>query len=265
MLQNPIKRKLKAGETSIGTWLAVPSPFSARAMARLGYDWYTIETEHSPCSIETAALMMMAVRDGGGVPFVRVPWNDGHYFKQALDSGAWGVVVPMVMNREEAQRAVDFCRHETEGRRSTGGWQHALSWRATGPDYYTHANQEIFIAIQIEHIKAVEQVDEIVSVPGIDAVFVGPNDLSKSMGITPPIMESEDRSFNDAMDAIRTTCEKYDVAPGVHCGGVEHLNRMKAQGWRFLACASDLGFMLGRAMETAKALELGAGGELTRY
>lgn len=265
MLQNPVKRALAAGETSIGTWLTIPSPFAARAMARLGFDWYTVETEHSPTTIDTAAAMMMAVRASGAVPLVRVPWNDGVWFKQALDSGAWGVVVPMVMNREEAQRAVDWCRHEPLGRRSTGGWQHALSFDGSGDEYYTNANDEILVVVQIEHIQAVEQADEILSVEGIDAVFVGPNDLSKSMGITPPIMESDDPTFVQAMNHIRETCDKHGVAPGMHTGSVAHAESKRAEGWRFLAVSSDLGFMLGKARETSSALNLGGGGALTRY
>jgi len=264
MYHNPVRAKLAAGEASVGTWLAVPSPFSARAMSRLGFDWYTVDMEHGPINLETATAMMMAIREGGSVPFVRVPWNEGVYFKQALDNGAWGVVVPMVMSREEAARAVDFCRHEPTGRRSTGGWNHALSWDTSGGDYYQHANDEIFIAIQIEHIKAVEIVDEIVSVPGIDAVFVGPMDLTKSMGFNPPFMESDNQDFLDAMEAIRTACDRHGVAPGMHCGDAAHVQRKLAEGWRFLACSSDLGCMLGMAGQMAGQLGL-SGSELTKY
>lgn len=265
MRANPIKQKLRDGGVSIGTWLAIPSPFTARAVARTGFDWYTVDMEHGPIPIDTATLMMMAVRDAGGVPLVRVPWNDGVWFKQALDNGAWGVVVPMVMSRAEAQRAVDWCRHEPRGRRSTGGWQHALSWNTTGADYYQQANDEILIVLQIEHVQAVEQVDEIVSVEGVDAVFVGPNDLSMSMGINPPIMESDDPAFQQAMTAIREACDRHGVAPGMHCGGIDHVHRQLAEGWRFLASSSDLAFMLGTARSTASGLGLGEGGELTRY
>ncbi len=90
MLQNPIQQRLRAGQASLGTWLSLPSAFSARAVARAGFDWYTVDMEHSPLSIETAALMMMAVREAGAVPLVRIPWNDGVHIKQALDNGAWG-------------------------------------------------------------------------------------------------------------------------------------------------------------------------------
>ncbi|MBI2297968.1 MAG: 2-dehydro-3-deoxyglucarate aldolase [Armatimonadetes bacterium] len=265
MLTNPVKQRLREGGVSVGTWLALPCPFAARAIARLGFDWYTVDMEHGPLPIDAATLMMTAVRDSGAVPFVRVPWNDGVWFKQALDNGAWGVVVPMVMNRAEAERAVDWCRHEPLGRRSTGGWQHALSWQATGTEYYQRANDEIFVAIQIEHIRAVEQVDDIVSVPGIDAVFVGPMDLTKSMGFDPPVMASESPTFIDAMAAIRTACDRHGVAPGMHCSGVAHVQEKIAEGWRFLACSSDLGFMLGKAGESVAALKLTEGRELTRY
>lgn len=265
MNTNPVKQKLRAGGVSVGTWLAVPSPFSARALARLDYDWLTVDMEHVPVAIDTATLMMTAVREAGKVPFVRVPWNDGVWFKQALDNGAWGVVVPMVMSRAEAEQAVSWCRHEPVGRRSTGGWQHALSWGASGAEYYRHANEEIFIALQVEHIRAVEVVEEIVTVPGVDAVFVGPMDLTKSMGFDPPVMETDDRAFVEAMDHIRTACERHGVAPGIHCGGADHVRRKIDEGWRFLACSSDLGFMLSAAMSHAKTLGLGGGGELTRY
>lgn len=265
MLQNPIQQRLRAGQVSLGTWLSLPSAFSARAVARSGFDWYTVDMEHSPLSIETAALMMMAVREAGGVPLVRIPWNDGVCIKQALDNGAWGVIVPMVMNAAEAQQAVDWCRHEPVGRRSTGGWQHVMSWDATADEYYTRANDEVFVAIQIEHIAAVERADEILSVPGIDAVFVGPMDLSRSMGYEPPFLDADEPRFQAALEAIRTACDRHGVAPGMHCGSVEHTRRKLAEGWRFLAVSSDLGFMSSTAKAAAADLGLVTGGSLTRY
>ncbi len=171
----------------------------------------------------------------------------------------------MVMTAEEARQAVDWCRHEPTGRRSTGGWQHVMSWDATADEYYTQANHEVFIAIQIEHIEAVARVDEILAVPGIDAVFVGPMDLSKSMGFAPPFLDAEEPRFQAALEAIRTACERHGVAPGMHCGSVEHTRRKLAEGWRFLAVSSDLGFLSGTAKAAAADLGLTSGGGLTRY
>jgi len=225
-------------------------------MAQVGFDWLTVDLEHNPISIETAATCFALISATETAPLARIPWNTGENIKRVLDSGAWGIVVPMVCSRPEAEAAVAAAKHPPEGVRSIGGSLHALSFGTDGGTYYARANEEILVVIQAEHIRAVEQADEIFSVPGLDAVFVGPNDLLASMG-KKPRMETEDPDFVEALEHIRTTAKKYGVAPGIHVGTVEAVQRRIAEGWQFIALASELGLMLGAAHQALEALKAG--------
>lgn len=245
MLGNHARRRLEAGEPSIGTWLSIPSPEAAALVARLGFDWLTVDAEHSPVDILTLARMFSAISAHGAAPMVRIPWNTPENFKRVLDAGAWGIVVPMVNSREEAEQAVEATRYHPLGRRSVGGSGHALSFRAATSDYYARANDEILLVLQIEHIEGVENCEEILSVPGVDACFIGPNDLAASMGLgigTP--LESDHPQVVEAIDHILKTAQKVGVAPGIHTSGVEGMNMRIEQGFQYLALASESRYMV---------------------
>src|SRR5262245_57951977 len=181
MRTNAVKQKLKARQPSIGTWLSLGSVLAARFMARTGFDWLTTDTEHSPISVETTATILSVVASSNKTAIARVPANRHDHIKQVLDAGAMGVVVPMVNSRAEAEAAVAACRYPPRGNRSVGGSIHALNFDTTPDQYYVRADNEVLVILQCEHIRAVEQADEIFSVPGIDVIFVGPNDLEASM------------------------------------------------------------------------------------
>ena len=169
-----------------------------------------------------------------------------------LDNGAMGVVVPMVNSRQEAEDAVAAMLYPPVGNRSVGGSVHALNFDTTATDYFAHANEEMLVVLQCEHIKAVENADAIFSVPGIDAIFVGPNDLAASMRSKdgkPPSAEAT----KEAMDHILATCKKHGVAPGLHTGSADEANARIEEGWQFIAIASELKMMLnGAAAEVQK-------------
>src|SRR5215472_8731317 len=215
MKTNLVRAKLKQGQPSVGTWLTLPDPFAARLMARVGFDWLTVELEHTPTSLETAATIFTIVSATGTIPLVRVPWNTGENIKRVLDTGAWGIVVPMVNSRAEAEAVVAAARYAPRGNRSIGGQLHAVNFQTDPATYYARANEEILVVIMAEHVKAIEAADEILSVPGIDAVFIGPNDLHHSLG-KPPSFESDDPAFTDALAHILKTARKHGVAPGIH-------------------------------------------------
>ena len=181
MRPNQVKRALKAGKPSVGTWLSLGSIVAARFMARANFDWLTVDIEHTLADWETATHMFAAIAEPGCVPLARVPCGNHDHIKRALDNGAMGVVVPMVNSREEAELAVAACLYPPYGNRSVGGSVHALNYNTSAVDYFAHANDELLIVLQCEHIKAVENADKIFSVPGIDAIFVGPHDLAASM------------------------------------------------------------------------------------
>jgi len=264
MRPNPVKRALKAGQPSVGTWLSLGSITAARFMARAGFDWLTIDIEHSLVDWETATHMFASIADAGCTALARVPSNRHDHIKRVLDNGAHGIVVPMVNSREEALAAVSAVKYPPAGNRSVGGSVHALNFDTTANDYYAHANDELLIVLQCEHIQAVEDADAIFSVPGIDAIFVGPNDLAASMrgkdGKTPSA-----EATNQALKHILDTCKKHKVAPGLHCGSAEEACKRIEDGWQFLAIGSELKMMLSGAAEITKKLGTAAKGEMAKY
>src|SRR5262249_14422499 len=216
MRANPVKAKLKAGQPSIGTWLSLASITAARFMARTGFDWLTVDIEHSLVDWETATHIFATVADSGCVALGRVPANRHDHIKRVLDNGAHGIVVPMVNSRAEAEAAVAACLYPPAGNRSVGGSVHSLNFQCSPTEYYARCNDEVLIVLQCEHIEAVENADSIFSVPRIDAIFVGPNDLAASMRSKDGKPPSADATAQ-AMKHILTTCKKHGVAAGVHC------------------------------------------------
>jgi 4-hydroxy-2-oxoheptanedioate aldolase len=245
MRTNHVRRRLAAGEPSIGTWLSLPSPEAAEYVSKLNLDWLVVDAEHNPADIRTLAQMFMAMGNSSVAPLVRIPWNAPENFKRVLDAGAWGIVVPMVNTREEAERAVAAMRYTPLGNRSVGGGRHALSFETTAKDYYAAANDELLLVLQIEHIKGVENADEILSVPGVDACFIGPNDLGASMGMGLGVpLESDDPRMVEALTHVREVCVRHGVATGIHCSSAAAVNQRVAEGFQFCAMASELRYLI---------------------
>jgi 4-hydroxy-2-oxoheptanedioate aldolase len=251
---NHVKRRLQAGEPSIGTWLSLPSPETAEYVAELGFDWLTVDAEHNAIDITTISRMFGAIAARGVAPLVRIPWNSGENIKRVLDAGAWGIVVPMVNSREEAEMAVEASKFPPRGNRSIGGNMRTVRWQGTSEEYHRHADDEILVVLQIEHAKGVEAADEILSVPGVDACFIGPNDLAASMGVALGVpLESPDPSLVEAITEIREACVRNGVAPGIHTSGASGLTQRIAEGFQFLAMASELKYLLGGLQSDLKA------------
>src|SRR5438132_4686586 len=219
---NSVKQALKRGQPSVGTWLSLGSIVAARFLARAGFDWLTVDLEHSLVDWETATHMFAAIADAGCIALARVPSNRHDHIKRVLDNGAHGIVVPMVNSREEALAAVAAAKYPPVGNRSVGGSVHALNFATTAGEYFARANDEVLVVLQCEHIDAVEAADAIFSVPGIDAIFVGPNDLAASMRSSdgkPPSGEESTRVLKRILEA----CRKNKVPAGLHCGTAEEV------------------------------------------
>ena len=264
MKRNNVRAKLKAGEASVGSWLNLSSSSVAQLMSKVGFDWLTVEMEHSPISFETAAQNFAILSGNGVAPLLRVPSNSIENIKRALDTGAWGVIVPMVNSKPEAEAVVSAARYAPLGDRSVGGILHAATFDTTTGEYYKNANDEILVVLMAEHVDAIKEADAILSIPGIDVVFIGPNDLHNSMGL-PPAFESEHPEFLNAVSHILEMAKKHGVAAGIHVPDAETAKRRIEQGFQFVAVASDAGLMLGKAGDVAKSLGLGSGQAMAKY
>ena len=264
MRPNPVKRLLKEGKPAVGTWLSLGNITAARFLARAGFDWLTVDIEHSLVGIETAVHMWGAIADAGCTPLARVPSCRHDHIKRVLDNGGHGVVVPMVCTPEEAREGVAACLYPPHGTRSVGGAVHALNFGTTPADYYAKANDELLIVLQCEHIDAVRNFDAVYGVTGVDAVFVGPNDLAASMR-TPDGKPPAAGAFQQALADILAGCKRLGVAAGIHTFGVDEAKAKIAEGWQFVAVNSELKFMMDGAKATLDGLGASKGADLARY
>ncbi len=265
MKPNPVKKALREGKPQVGTWLSLGSIVAARFLARTGLPWLTVDMEHTHTDIGTAALMFGAIADAGCVPLARVLAGRHDLIKSVLDCGAMGIVAPMVMDPAEARTIVEATQYPPRGNRSVGGGLHALNYGASAEDYFRRADDEILVVIQTEHIAAVEVADETYAVPGVDAVFVGPNDLAASLrgpdGSAPSkeLMES-------TLARIREAAARQKVASGLHVFSIEDAHRRLAEGWQFVAVNSELKFMMQGAADVAGAFApRPAAGDVAKY
>jgi 4-hydroxy-2-oxoheptanedioate aldolase len=253
MRPNVVKRLLREGKPVVGTWLSLGSITAARFMARAGFDYLTVDVEHSLVDVETTTHMLASIAEAGCVPLARVPAGQHDHIKRVLDNGGYGVVVPMVCTREEAAKSVAACLYPPRGNRSVGGSVHALNFDATPADYYAKVDDELVIVLQCEHIQAVRNFDSVYGVGGVDAVFVGPNDLMASMRDAngkPPSPEV----FQQALADILAGCRRLKIAPGIHTFSIEEAQKRIAEGWQFIAVNSELRFMNDEAKRIVDAL-----------
>ena len=265
MKQNPVKRQLAAGQPSFGTWLSLGSIFAARFMTRVGFDWLTVDLEHSPIDWETAGLMFGAIADAGGVPLARVPRGDHDHIKRVLDAGAMGVVAPMVNTVEEARAIIAAAKYPPVGNRSVGGSLHALNFAATAGDYYARANDEILVILQTESPIGVANAAEMYALPGVDAIFVGPNDLAANMR-KPDGSEASKDEFEATMQRILATGKRVRTPVGLHTQSAEEALRRASEGWQFIAIGSELRMMMASAQEIVKKLRpQGEAKDMARY
>jgi len=219
----------KAGEPTLGAWCTIPSTWTAEVAARSGHDWVCVDTQHGLIGYDVMLPMLQAISAGGVPSLVRVPWNEPGAIMKALDAGAGGVIVPMVNSAAEAQAAVAAMRYPPEGMRSMG------PVRARDVD----ANwRRPLCIVMIETVPAVEQADRILGVAGIDAVFVGPNDLAVSAGLDSSY-EGRHPEHRRLIEAIATAARKAGVAAGIMCGSPEVARQWHEVGFVMLALQSD--------------------------
>lgn len=242
---NKLKQKLKNGEKTVGTWISIPSPDVSEALSTLPFDWFLFDMEHSALNEQSAQILMQGMRNDDITPLVRVAWNDPVLIKKALDIGAHGILVPMVNTKEDAEKVVQACTYPPSGIRGCGPKRPIIY----DPDYLATADEQVLPIIQIETEEAVNNVEEIFAVDGIDAFFIGTFDLSVSMGFKG---DKTQKRYQEAIDHIFETGKKHNVAAGMwEGGGKSSLERLN-DGWQFIALGIDIQFLLGGCREALK-------------
>jgi 4-hydroxy-2-oxoheptanedioate aldolase len=232
------------GKPAIAGWLFTADPYVVETMAHAGFDALILDMQHGMgIGPERAATALQAISTSDTVPLVRVPWNDPVHIQYVLDAGAYGVIVPLVNSRGDAERAGRACRFPPSGSRSMGANRAHLY---AGTDYFARANDEIACLVMVEHTKAVEHIDEIVATPGIDGVYIGPSDLAVSMGL-PPGLDIQDSNHLAACQRVLDAALAAGLVAGMHCAGPGEGKRRLAQGFHLCTIGADVRFVAAGA------------------
>jgi 4-hydroxy-2-oxoheptanedioate aldolase len=243
-----LRSKWAARHETLGLWLSTPGAVGAEIAGSQSVDYVCVDTQHGVVGYQESAAMIQAIERAGGTPIVRVPWNEPGIIGKTLDAGAHGVIVPMVNTREQAESVVRAARYAPHGERSWGpllaGMRHA--------EYQHWAGDHVAVIPMIETTEAISNLDEILSVPGIDAVYVGPADLSLTLGLKPQNNDGEEQ-FDDALRSIVAACRRHHIVPGIHSTGAL-APRRREQGFQMITVTSDgLAVRAGYASELAAA------------
>lgn len=230
-----LKSRWSKSEVTLGAWAMMPGALGAEALARGGFDWVLIDMQHGCMDYETALAMIRAIDLTSAVPIVRVPWNDPGIIGRVLDAGALGVVIPMIQTVEDAQRAVEACLYPPHGRRSFGPVRVGLR---DGQGYFMEANSRVVVIPMIETIEALEAVEEIAKVPGVDALFVGPFDLSIALGL-PPGDNDGKPAFDAAITKVSKAAKTANIATAVLSNAKVAPLRIE-QGFQMISVTTDI-------------------------
>lgn len=250
LLLNPFRQRLAQPGVPLGTWLMSGATSTAEAMGRAGFDWLLLDLEHVPVDDALALYTLQAIAGTPACPIVRLPANDPVRVKRALDMGAGTLMFPFIDTPEQAALAVAHSKYPPQGIRGFAA-VHRASGYGTTPDYGARANDSVFTVIQLETPRAIENLEAIAAVPGVDALFLGPGDLSANMGHIGNITHPE-------VAAVIADVARRSQAVGIPCGIVgptpEVVGRFLELGYRFVAVASDMGMMMRQATAFVQAI-----------
>lgn len=253
MRPNKIKEMWAAGQSASLGWLSISHSFTAEMMARQGFDALCVDLQHGMSEMNDVLPMLQAISQTDTVPFVRVAWNDPAAIMKALDVGAYGIIVPLVNNAEEAAKAVAACRYAPVGMRSSGPIRAA---HYGGVNYFEEANDQIIVMAMIETKEGLENLDAICATPGLDAVYIGPADLSYALGL-PPQADNPNPLHMETCDKIRDTAHKHGIKAVMHCAGAEFAAGAVKRGFDMVMLTSDLACMIAGAKDQLGKLKAG--------
>jgi 2-keto-3-deoxy-L-rhamnonate aldolase RhmA len=245
--------KSSGGHAPIGTWILSANPLVAEAIGCAGFDWGVIDMEHAPLDVMGVVHLLQAVAGTKMLPVVRVPWNDAVVVKRVLDAGATTLLFPMIQTAAEAERAVAATRYPPDGQRGMAGMSRASRFGTT-PYYLKTANQHVGVIAQLETPAAINRLEAIAQVKGVDALFIGPADLSAAMGHAG---EPHHPAVMELMAQAAQRCRALGIAVGTICETPELVAQCRASGFDYVAIGSDLGLMMRSARSAIAALRTG--------
>jgi 4-hydroxy-2-oxoheptanedioate aldolase len=243
---NPLRAAVRDGRVLRGAWCASPSAVIAEAIASVGFDYVCVDLQHGAVDYSDAVHMFAMIAAQGATPIARVASNDPAEIGRVIDAGALGIIVPLVNNAAEAERAVAATRYPPRGNRSFGPIRGSIAVGSREPIDL----EQIFVAVMVETMSGLQLVDEIAATPDLDAIYCGPADLALALGLAPAYERTEQLHI-DSIEAIRTACDAHGILPGVHCVGGEMAARRIAQGFRMTTIIQDVA-----TVKSAAAAEL---------
>ena len=251
-----LKGRIDAGKANVNGWLAIPSGFSAEVMAQCGWDSVTVDMQHGGQDYQSMVQCFQAMDKHPITPLVRVPWNEPGIIGKALDGGAMGIICPMVNTAAEAKQLADASLYPPAGKRSNGPIRAAMYGEASS--YQATANSEILVIPMIETQQAIDNIDEILSVPGINGIYIGPSDMGLSLGLI-PILDREEPIILEIYGRLLASCKRHGKFAGIHNGTAGYAARMMQMGFQLCTIANDSGLMARAAREAVAATRKAAG------
>ena len=260
MRENRLRTLWKSGTAVVNGWLAIPNGFAAETMAHQGWDSLTVDMQHGVVDYQAMVTMLQAVSTTATVPIVRVPWLEPGILMKSLDAGAYAVICPMVNTRVDAQNLVAWTHYAPHGVRSFGPIRAQIYG---GADYPQHANDTIVTFAMIETAKALDNLDDILSVEGLDAIYIGPSDLSLSLGCR-PVLDEVDPKAQQAIDHVLERAQAHGIVAGIHNAGSESALQRIAKGFRFVTVSSDARLMASGAQQVIAEMRAAPAPEKSR-
>ncbi len=252
MRENRLRTLWRAGRGAVNGWLLMPDAFAAETMAHQGWDALTVDMQHGIIGYQAAVHMVTAISTTGVMPVVRVPWLDSGIVMKMLDAGAFGIICPMVNSRADAEQLVAAAKYPPRGSRSFGPIRAALYG---GDDYVAHANDSTVVFAMIETRQALDNLDDILTVEGLDAVYIGPADLASSLG-QPPGFDYRNGPVRAAIEHVLARARVHGVVAGIHNGTTDYARSMIELGFQFVTVGSDMGFMAAGARQAVAAMRV---------
>ncbi len=260
MIRNKLKALWAEGKPTLNGWLSIGNPFTAEIMAAQGYDSLTIDAQHGALDYSNLLPMLQAMRASGVVPLARAPWCEPGIIMKVLDAGAYGVICPMVNTAEQAAEFVSYLRYPPRGQRSFGPTRANFS---AGANYAAEANDEILGFAMIETAQGMDNLDAIAATPGLDAIYVGPADLTLglSQGRLAPGFDREEPEMVEALRRIVAACKRNGIRAALHCGTADYATRAIGWGFDMTTVGGDARLLAGAAAASVgRFRELTAGG-----